>query len=108
MSKISGLDLGRDEFQIPSSRITGKDGAVVLPSKISLNEKSSTSVIREAQAASELFSKRLTKIKNLVSSLSIDEDTDTVVMDKEFATKLVKLIDQAQNDFNRIINAASK
>jgi hypothetical protein len=107
MSKISGLDLGRDEFQIPSNRISGKDGAVTIPSKISFNEKSTTSVIREAQAASELFSKRLTKIKNLVSSLGVDEDNDTVMMDKEFVNKLIKLIDQAQNDFDRIINAAS-
>jgi len=107
MSKISGFDLGRDEFQIPANRITGQDGAVQIPRNISLNEKSSVMIIREVQAASELFSQRLDKINSLVSSLEIDADTDTIMLDKGFVKKLTKLVEQAQNDFNRIISAAS-
>ena len=64
-------------------------------------------IIREAQAASELFSQRLDKINSLVSSLEIDADTDTIMLDKGFVKKLTKLVEQAQNDFNRIISAAS-
>jgi hypothetical protein len=107
MSKISGFDMGKDEFQIPANRLVGQDGAVEIPKKLSVNEKNSVSMMRELQSSSELFLKKLAKINALVSSLEVDEDTDTVMMDKEFVTKLVKLVNQAQNDFNRIIAAAS-
>lgn len=108
MSKISGLDLGRDEFQIPASRMTGQDGAVQIPRQIILNEKSSVMVVREVQEAAGLFTKKLEKISSLISSLDIDEDTDTVMMDKAFLSKLTKLVEQAQSDFNRIIAAAQQ
>lgn len=107
MSKISGFDMGRDEFQIPANRIVGQDSAVEIPKNLSINEKTSVATIRELQAASELFLAKLAKIKTLVSSLEVDEDTDTIMMDKQFVTKLVKLVEQAQNDFNRVISAAS-
>lgn len=107
MSKVSGFDMGRDEFKIPANRLVGQDGAVQIPTKLFVNEKNSISMMRELQSSSELFLKKLAKIKTLVSSLEIDDDTDTIMMDKEFVTKLVKLVDQAQNDFNKIIAAAS-
>lgn len=107
MSKVSGFDLGLNEFQIPASRMTGQDGAVQIPRQVVLNEKSSVMVIREVQSSAESFNKKLSKIRDLVSSIEVDKDTDTVMMDSEFLKKLSKLVDQAQNDFNKIINAAS-
>lgn len=107
MSKISGFDLGLNEFQIPASRMTGQDGAVQIPRTVSLNEKSAVMVIKDVQAASGSFLKKLEKIRNLVSSLEVDKDTDMVMLDKEFIAKLSKLVDQAENDFSKIINAQS-
>lgn len=108
MSKVSGLDLKRDEFSIPANRMTGQDGTVHIPRQIIINEKTSVAVIREIQAGSESFMRKMDKINNLISSLEVDPDTDTIMMDKQFITKLTKLISQAQNDFNRMISAATE
>lgn len=107
MSKVSGFDLGLNEFKIPANRITGQDGAVQIPRTISLNEKSVVMVIRDVQAASESLFNKLEKIRNLVSSLEVDKDTDMVMLDKQFISRLSKLVDQAESDFTRIINAQS-
>lgn len=107
MSKVSGFDLGLNEFKIPASRMTGQDGAVQIPSTIALNEKSAVMVIRDVEAASSSFFQKLEKIRNLVSSLEVDKDTDMVMLDKQFISKLSKLVDQAQSDFAKIINAQS-
>ena len=37
MSKVSGFDMGRDEFFIPSSRMNGQDEAVQIPANFNLN-----------------------------------------------------------------------
>lgn len=105
MSKVSGLDLGRDEFSIPANRIVGQDGAVTIPRTLSVNEKSVAVIIREVQAGSTSFLKKMDKIENLITSVQVDNDTDTVMLDKAFITQLTKLIGQAKNDFNKIVNA---
>jgi hypothetical protein len=108
MSKVSGFDMGRDEFSIPSSRMTGQDAAVQIPMNLSLNNKSVVVLSREINAASTSFNKKLEKIKDHIGSLQVDKSTDTVLMDKSFIEKLDKLFNQVQADFGKIVQIAQQ
>jgi hypothetical protein len=48
----------------------------------------------------------LKKIKDHLAALEVDKTTDMVVMDKSFVTKLAKLVEQMQSDFNKIVQTA--
>lgn len=106
MSKVSGFDMGRDEFFIPANRLTGQDGSVQMPSNFSLNEVNVVVMAREMNAVATSFNNKLGKIKNHLGSLEVDKTTDTVLMDKSFVEKLGKLVDQMQADFNKIVEVA--
>jgi hypothetical protein len=108
MSKVSGFDMGRDEFLIPSSRMTGKDEAVHLLTSFSLNEVNVVVLAREINGSANSFNKKLEKIKDHIGSLEVDKSTDTVLMDKSFVEKLDKLVNQVQAEFVKIIQIAQQ
>lgn len=108
MSKVSGFDLGRDEFFIPASRMTGQDAAVQLPTTFQLNEVNVVVLAREINGSANSFNKKLDKIKDHIGSLQVDKSTDTVLMDKSFVEKLDKLIQQVQADFGKIVQIAQQ
>jgi|694.fasta_scaffold07943_14 hypothetical protein len=106
MSKVSGFDMGRDEFSIPANRVTGQDGAVSISSNFNLNDVNTVVLAREMNGASDSFNNKLKKIKDHLAALEVDKTTDMVVMDKSFVTKLAKLVEQMQSDFNKIVQTA--
>jgi hypothetical protein len=108
MSKVSGFDMGRDEFSIPSSRMSGQDGAVQIPANFNLNDVNLVVLSREISANSDSFNNKIKKINDHLAALEVDKTTDTVVMDKSFVTKLVKLVDQMQSDFVKIVQIAQQ
>ncbi len=106
MSKVSGFDMGRDEFSIPANRVNGQDGAVSISSNFTLNDVNTVVMAREMSGAADSFNNKLKKINDHLAALEVDKTTETVVMDKSFVTKLAKLVEQMQGDFNKIINTA--
>jgi hypothetical protein len=108
MSKVSGFDMGRDEFSIPSSRINGQDEAVRIPTNFNLNDVNLVVLAREISANSDSFNNKIKKINDHLAALEVDKTTDTVVMDKSFVTKLAKLVDQMQSDFVKIVQIAQQ
>jgi hypothetical protein len=108
MSKVSGFDMGRDEFSIPSNRMNGQDAAVQIPASFNLNEVNLVVLAREISASSDSFNNKIKKINDHLAALEVDKTTDMVVMDKSFVTKLVKLVDQMQSDFVKIVQIAQQ
>jgi hypothetical protein len=106
MSKVSGFDMGRDEFSIPSNRMNGQDEAVRIPANFNLNDVNTVVLAREMSSAADSFNNKLKKINDHLAALEVDKTTDMVVMDKSFVTKLAKLTHQMQADFNKIISTA--
>ena len=106
MSKVSGFDMGRDEFYIPSSRMTGQDGSVQLPTTFQLNDVNLVVLAREINESANNFNKKIQKIQDHLSTLQVDKSTDTVLMDKSFVDKLDKLFQQVQTDFGKIVQIA--
>ena len=108
MSKVSGFDMGRDEFFIPSSRMNGQDEAVQIPANFNLNEVNLVVLAREISASSDSFTHKIKKINDHLAALEVDKTTDTVVMDKSFVVKLGKLVNQMQTDFIKIVQIAQQ
>jgi virulence-associated protein VagC len=108
MSKISGFDMGRDEFFIPSSRMNGQDEAVRIPANFNLNEVNLVVLARELSRSSDSFNNKIKKIKDHLAALEVDKTTDMVVMDKSFVTKLGKLVQQMESDFTEIVQIAQQ
>lgn len=106
MSKVSGFDMGRDEFFIPSSRMNGQDTAVQIPANFALNDANTVVLAREMNASASSFNNKIKKISEHLAALEVDKTTDMVVMDKSFVTKLAKLVEQMQSDFNKIVQTA--
>jgi hypothetical protein len=108
MSKISGFDMGRDEFFIPSSRMNGQDEAVQIPANFNLNEVNLVVLARDLSSSSDSFNNKIKKIKDHLAALEVDKTTDMVVMDKSFVTKLGKLVQQMESDFTEIVQIAQQ
>lgn len=108
MSKVSGFDMGRDEFFIPSSRMNGQDEAVHIPANFNLNEVNLVVLAREISASSDSFTNKIKKINDHLAALEVDKTTDMVVMDKSFVVKLGKLVNQMQTDFIKIVQIAQQ
>ena len=108
MSKVSGFNMGRDEFFIPSSRMSGQDQAVQIPANFNLNEVNLVVLAREISASSDSFTNKIKKINDHLAALEVDKTTDTVVMDKSFVVKLGKLVNQMQTDFIKIVQIAQQ
>jgi hypothetical protein len=108
MSKVSGFDMGRDEFSIPANRVTGQDGAVSISSNFNLNDVNTVVLARELSSSGESFNNKIKKINDHLAALEVDKTTDMVVMDKSFVTKLTKLVEQMQSDFSKIVQIAQQ
>ena len=108
MSKVSGFDMGRDEFSIPSSRMNGQDQAVQIPANFNLNDVNIVVLSRELSSSSESFNNKIKKIKDHLAALEVDKTTDMVVMDKSFVVKMGKLVQQMQSDFTEIVQIAQQ
>jgi hypothetical protein len=108
MSKVSGFDMGRDEFSIPANRVNGQDGAVSISSNFNLNDVNTVVLARELSSSGESFNNKIKKINDHLAALEVDKTTDMVVMDKSFVTKLAKLVEQMQSDFNKIVQIAQQ
>jgi hypothetical protein len=106
MSKISGFNFNEDgKFNVPAAMFRKKD----VPEQIApvmVNQVTAVRIARDMNQHANGLSNKLQKVSNHVSLLEIDKDTDTVMMDKEFVTKLVKLVEQCKTDFAKMIKAA--
>ena len=106
MSKISGFNFNEDgKFNVPAAMFRKKDAPETI-APVMVNQVTAVKIARDINQHANGLSNKLQKVSNHVSLLEIDKDTDTVLMDKEFVAKLVKLVEQCQSDFAKMLKAA--
>jgi hypothetical protein len=106
MSKISGFNFNEDgKFSVPSSMFGRKDAPQqIVPTMV--NQVTAVRIARDINQHANSLNNKLQKVSNHVSLLEVDKDTDTVMMDKEFVAKLIRLVEQCQNDFAKMFKSA--
>jgi hypothetical protein len=107
MKNISGFDFNNEnQFTISPSQLGGRDASVKIQTSFRPQMDNTISIAREISRVGGLLEGRMTKIANHVAALEVDKETNTVLMDEAYVTKLTKLVAAAQKDFTDMLNAA--
>lgn len=111
MSKIAGINLGNpnEPFQVVGSQLGGRDTAIAIqrPSaninrdKIPLLAKHLNANIKEIRATIE-------RLEVMGEMMVIDDDTDSVILDKNFVEDFEKNIKELNNRFDEILKAVQQ
>jgi len=111
MSKISGIDLGdpNKPFQVFGTQLGGRDGAITV-------QRPSANINRDKIAA---LSKHLTvnmkQIRATIDKLEVmqemmiaDDDTDSILLDKNFADEYEAHIKKLKETFEEVLRATQQ
>lgn len=111
MSKIAGINLGNpnDPFQVVGSQLGGRDAAIAIqrPSaninrdKIPLLAKYLNSNIKEIRATIE-------RLRVMGEMMVVDDDTDSVILDKNFVKEFDESVSALNNKFDEILKAVQQ
>jgi hypothetical protein len=111
MSKISGINLGNpnEPFQMVGSQLGGRD----VP--IAINRPSANVNRDRIPLLAKHINTNLKQIRATIESLEvmgemmvIDDDTDSVILDKNFVEDFEKSIKQLNNCFDEILKAVQQ
>lgn len=111
MSKISGIDLGdpNKPFQVYGSQLGGRDQAISIQrptanvnrEKIAALAKELTSHMAQIRAAVE-------KLEVMGEIMIFDDDTDSIILDKNFADEYEKNVKTLKDVFEKVLRAAQQ
>lgn len=111
MSKISGIDLGNpnEPFFIQGNQLGGRDGSVVV-------QRPSANVRRDSLAnLAKHLTERLKEIRSAIESLEmlgemmvVDEETDSVILDKQFIEEYSTAASTIGKEFEEILKAINQ
>lgn len=111
MSKISGIDLGdpNKPFQVFGSQLGGRDQAIsiqrptanVKREKVAVLAKALTLHMKEIRASIE-------KLEVMQEMMITDEDTDSVILDKNFADEYEENVTKLKELFDEVLRVANQ
>jgi hypothetical protein len=107
MKNVSGFDFNNEnQFNISPSQLGGRDASVKIQTSFRPKMDNSVSIAREISRVGGLLENRMIKIADHVAAAEVDKETNTVLMDEAYVTKLKKLVANAQKDFADLLKAA--
>lgn len=111
MSKISGINLGNpnEPFKVVGSQLGGRDVPIAIQrptaninrDKIALLAKHLSANMKEIRSTIE-------RLKVMGEMMVIDEDTDSVILDKNFIEEFEKSVSALDNKFDEVLRAVQQ
>lgn len=111
MSKVSGINLGNpnEPFQVYGSQLGGRDSAIVVQrQRANVNRENVVAYVKQVGAAMKEISSLIERLEVMEEMMVIDEDTDAVLLDKNFIDEYSKNIEALKVKFEEIVKAANK
>lgn len=111
MSKISGIDLGdpNKPFQVFGSQLGGRDSAIVV------NRPTANIRRDQVDAMTKQLNAHIKQIRTLINGLEVlqemmvlDDDTDSVLLDKNFVDEYASKIKELSDEFEEILKSVNQ
>jgi len=111
MSKISGIDLGdpNKPFQVFGSQLGGRDQAITVqrPSA-NINRDKIAALSKNLSAHMKQIRATIDKLEVMQEMLTVDDDTDSIVMDKGFADEYETHVKKLKELFEEVLRASQQ
>lgn len=111
MSKISGIDLGDPSkpFQVVGSQLGGRDAAITVqrPSA-NINRDKLVALSQHLSAQMKEIRATIERLEVMKEMMSIDSETDSIVLDKNFVDDYEKNVEKLKNLFDDILRATQQ
>lgn len=108
MSKIAGIRLGdpNEPFQVFGTQLGGRDEAIVVhrPSA-NIRREQVDAVAKYLNSAMKDIAKAIEQLSVMEEMMTVDEDTDSVVLDKNFVERYSEAVALVKEKFEEIITA---
>ena len=110
MSKISGINLGNpsDSFQVYGSQLGGRDESItVRVPTANINRAQIDKLAKELNAHIKEINGLLQSLQVMEDMMVMDEDTDSIILDKQFADDYSKKVSLLKSKFEELVIAAN-
>lgn len=111
MSKISGIDLGdpNKPFQVFGSQLGGRDQAITVqrPSA-NINRDRIAALSKHLSSHMKQIRATIDKLEVMQEMMTIDDDTDSIVLDKNFADDYEANIKKLKELFEEVLRATQQ
>lgn len=108
MSKISGIDLGdpNKPFQVFGSQLGGRDQAITVqrPSA-NINREKITALSKHLTSHMKQIRATIDKLEVMQEMMILDEDTDSVLLDKNFTDEYEANVKKLKELFEEVLKA---
>lgn len=111
MSKISGIDLGdpNKPFQVYGSQLGGRDQAIsVQRPSANINRERVAALAKELSAKMKEIRSAIEKLEVMHEIIIVDEDTDSIVLDKNFADEYQQNVAKIKSLFEEVLRASQQ
>lgn len=111
MSKISGINLGdpNEPFQVYGTQLGGRDGAInIVRPTANISRNKIAELTKQVNANIKKINASLERLEVMKEMMVIDEDTDSVFLDKNFIEDYSQAIDELRSTIDGIISAVNK
>lgn len=111
MSKISGINLGNpnEPFQVYGSQLGGRDGAInIARPTANINRNKIAELTKQVNANIKKIHASIERLEVMKEMMVIDEDTDSVFLDKNFIEEYAEAVDELRQTIDSIISAVNQ
>lgn len=111
MSKVSGINLGNpnEPFQVYGSQLGGRDSAIVVQrQRANVNRENVVAYVKHVSGAMKEIQSLIERLDVMKEMMTVDEDTDSVLLDKNFIDEYSKNIQALKDKFEEIVKVANR
>lgn len=110
MSKIAGINLGNpnDSFQIVGSQLGGRDEAITVQRPTAnISRHQVDEFAKQLNIYIKEIAINIESLEVMEEMMLLDEDTDSVILDKEFVSEYSKKVQDLKSKFQEMLKAVN-
>jgi hypothetical protein len=110
MSKIAGINLGNpnESFQIFGSQLGGRDAAITVQRPTAnIKREQVDELTKQLNIYIKEISTNIESLEVMKEMMTMDDDTDSIILDKEFVNEYSQRIENLKSKFEQMLKAAN-
>ncbi len=110
MSKIAGINLGNpnESFQIFGSQLGGRDAAITVQRPTAnIKREQVDELAKQLNIYIKEISNNIQSLEVMKEMMTMDDDTDSIILDKEFVTEYSNRVQDLKSKFEQMLKAVN-
>lgn len=110
MSKIAGINLGNpnESFQIFGSQLGGRDAAITVQRPTAnIKREQVDELAKQLNIYIKEISTNIESLEVMKEMMTMDDDTDSIILDKEFVTEYSNKVQDLKSKFEQMLKAVN-